>query len=115
MTRQKNPQLRDTHALFCSPNAVALGRFLQNPLAMIAALYRLEREILSWNLGLLEHFLTPEEKNEMVEQVMVDVTNQVMVDVDKNEIWLQAMTSFFALCNLYLGLDLGKLVLYRGH
>jgi hypothetical protein len=107
MTRQKNPQLRDTHALLCSPKAVALGRFLQNPLAMIAALCRLEREILSWNLGLLEHFLTPDEKNEMVEQVMVDV--------DKNEIWLQAMTSFLPLYNLYLGLDLGKLVLYRGH
>ena len=49
MTRQKNPQLCDTHALLCSPKVVALGRFLQNPLAMIAAVCRLEREILSWN------------------------------------------------------------------
>ncbi|KAL5707704.1 Transcription elongation factor spt6 [Ranunculus cassubicifolius] len=62
--------------------AVALGRYLQNPLAMIASLCGPEREILSWKLHPLEHFLTPDEKYEMVEQVMVDVTNQVGLDIN---------------------------------
>ncbi|TYH20612.1 hypothetical protein ES288_A05G444000v1 [Gossypium darwinii] len=47
--------------------AVALGRYLQNPLAMLSS---------------LDNFLTPDEKYEMIEQVMVDVTNQVGVDIN---------------------------------
>ncbi|WRX12759.1 Transcription elongation factor Spt6 [Theobroma cacao] len=62
--------------------AVALGRYLQNPLAMVAALCGVNREIVSWKLSSLEHFLTPDEKYEMIEQVMVDVTNQVGVDIN---------------------------------
>lgn len=62
--------------------AVALGRYLQNPLAMVATLCGDNREIVSWKLSPLDHFLTPDEKYEMIEQVMVDVTNQVGVDVN---------------------------------
>ncbi|RVW76552.1 Transcription elongation factor SPT6-like [Vitis vinifera] len=62
--------------------AVALGRFLQNPLAMIATLCGPGKEILSWKLGSLGYLLTPDEKYEMVEQVMVDVTNQVGIDIN---------------------------------
>ena len=78
--------------------AVALGRFLQNPLAMIAALCGSEREILSWNLGSLEHFLTPDESYEMVEQVMVDVTNQVGIDINlaASHDWLFAPLQFIS-------------------
>ena len=78
--------------------AVALGRFLQNPLAMIAALCGSEREILSWNLGSLEHFLTPDERYEMVEQVMVDVTNQVGIDINlaASHDWLFAPLQFIS-------------------
>jgi transcription elongation factor SPT6 len=43
--------------------AVALGRFLQNPLAMIATLCGPGKEILSWKLHTLEQFLTPDEKS----------------------------------------------------
>eukprot|EP00261_Vitis_vinifera_P032001 XP_019073244.1 PREDICTED: transcription elongation factor SPT6 homolog isoform X1 [Vitis vinifera] len=62
--------------------AVALGRFLQNPLAMIATLCGPGKEILSWKLGSLGYLLTPDEKYEMVEQMMVDVTNQVGIDIN---------------------------------
>ncbi|XP_058105794.1 transcription elongation factor SPT6 homolog [Magnolia sinica] len=62
--------------------AVALGRYLQNPLAMIATLCGPGREILSWKLNTLEHFLTPDEKYGVVEHVMIDATNQVGVDIN---------------------------------
>ncbi|KAL5977005.1 hypothetical protein ACLOJK_021343 [Asimina triloba] len=62
--------------------AVALGRYLQNPLAMIATLCGPGREILSWKLHMLEQFLTPDEKYEMVERLMIDATNQVGVDIN---------------------------------
>ncbi|KAG9156361.1 hypothetical protein Leryth_009224 [Lithospermum erythrorhizon] len=62
--------------------AVALGRYLQNPLAMVAALCGPGKEILSWKLSQLERFLTPDEKYDMIEQIMVDVTNQVGLDIN---------------------------------
>ncbi|KAM3411347.1 hypothetical protein ACQJBY_003159 [Aegilops geniculata] len=62
--------------------AVALGRYLQNPLAMVATLCGPGKEILSWKLHPLEQFLTPDEKYEVVEQVMVDATNQIGFDVN---------------------------------
>uniref|UniRef100_A0ACD5ZST6 Uncharacterized protein n=1 Tax=Avena sativa TaxID=4498 RepID=A0ACD5ZST6_AVESA len=62
--------------------AVALGRYLQNPLAMVATLCGPGKEILSWKLHTLQEFLTPEEKYEVVEQVMVDATNQIGFDVN---------------------------------
>ena len=62
--------------------AVALGRYLQNPLAMIATLCGPGKEILSWKLHALEQFLTPDEKYDIVEQVMVDATNQMGFDVN---------------------------------
>nr|GMC79287.1 transcription elongation factor SPT6 homolog [Ipomoea batatas] len=57
--------------------AVALGRYLQNPLAMVGTLCGPGREILSWKLSSMENFLTPDEKYGMIEQIMVDATNQV--------------------------------------
>ncbi|CAN8238192.1 unnamed protein product [Cochlearia groenlandica] len=62
--------------------AVALGRYLQNPLAMVATLCGPGREILSWKLHPLENFLQVDEKYGMVEQVMVDITNQVGIDIN---------------------------------
>lgn len=62
--------------------AVALGRYLQNPLAMVATLCGPGKEILSWKLSPMESFLTPDDKYGMVEQVMVDVTNQVGLDIN---------------------------------
>jgi transcription elongation factor SPT6 len=62
--------------------AVALGRYLQNPLAMVATLCGPGREILSWKLHPLENFLQLDEKYGMVEQVMVDITNQVGIDIN---------------------------------
>ncbi|KAJ1404514.1 YqgF/RNase H-like domain [Sesbania bispinosa] len=62
--------------------AVALGRYLQNPLAMVATLCGPRKEILSWKLSPLESFLNPDDKFGMVEQVMVDVTNQVGLDIN---------------------------------
>ncbi|MQL71470.1 hypothetical protein Taro_003793, partial [Colocasia esculenta] len=76
--------------------AVALARYLQNPLAMVATLCGPGREILSWKLCPLEHFLTPDEKYEMVEQIMVDITNQVGVDINlaASHEWLCAPLQF---------------------
>ncbi|KHG09405.1 Transcription elongation factor SPT6 [Gossypium arboreum] len=42
--------------------AVALGRYLQNPLAMVATLCGPGKEILSWKLNPMENFLTADEK-----------------------------------------------------
>lgn len=75
---------------------MALGRYLQSPLAMIATLCGAQKEIVSWKLHSLEHFLTPEEKYQMIEMVMVDVTNQVGVDINfavSND-WLFAPLQF---------------------
>lgn len=49
---------------------------------MVATLCGPGREILSWKLSPLDSFLTADEKYGMVEQVMVDVTNQVGLDVN---------------------------------
>ncbi|XP_073017502.1 transcription elongation factor SPT6 homolog isoform X1 [Primulina eburnea] len=78
--------------------AVALGRYLQNPLAMVATLCGPGREILSWKLHPFENFLTPDEKYGMVEQVMVDVTNQVGLDVNlaSSHEWLFAPLQFIS-------------------
>ncbi|WCJ28699.1 hypothetical protein M5689_010381 [Euphorbia peplus] len=76
--------------------AVALGRFIQNPLAMVATLCGPSREILSWKLSPLESFLNPDEKYAVIEQVMVDITNQVGVDINMacNHEWLFAPLQF---------------------
>ncbi|XP_031382982.1 transcription elongation factor SPT6 homolog [Punica granatum] len=78
--------------------AVALGRYLQNPLAMVATLCGPGREILSWKLNPLEGFLTPDEKYSMIEQIMVDVTNQVGLDVNLavSHEWLFAPLQFIS-------------------
>ncbi|XP_075639459.1 transcription elongation factor SPT6-like isoform X4 [Castanea sativa] len=78
--------------------AVALGRYLQNPLAMIATLCGPGREILSWKLSSLENFLNPDEKYGMIEQVLVDVTNQVGVDINLaiSHEWLFAPLQFIS-------------------
>ncbi|KDP29489.1 hypothetical protein JCGZ_19328 [Jatropha curcas] len=78
--------------------AAALGRYLQNPLAMVATLCGPAREILSWKLSPLENFLTPDEKYAMVEQVMVDVTNQVGLDINMatSHEWLFAPLQFIS-------------------
>ncbi|XP_021296325.1 transcription elongation factor SPT6 homolog [Herrania umbratica] len=78
--------------------AVALGRYLQNPLAMVATLCGPGKEILSWKLSPLENFLTADEKYGMVEQVLVDVTNQVGLDVNlaTSHEWLFAPLQFIS-------------------
>ncbi|XP_024981876.1 transcription elongation factor SPT6 homolog [Cynara cardunculus var. scolymus] len=78
--------------------AVSLGRYLQNPLAMAATLCGSGKEILSWKLSPLQSFITSDEKYGMVEQVMVDVTNQVGLDVNLavNHEWLFAPLQFIS-------------------
>ncbi|KAA3478359.1 transcription elongation factor SPT6-like [Gossypium australe] len=78
--------------------AVALGRYLQNPLAMVAALCGPEKEILSWKLNPMENFLTADEKYSIIEQVLVDVTNQVGLDVNlaASHEWLFAPLQFIS-------------------
>ncbi|KAB2026375.1 hypothetical protein ES319_D06G214500v1 [Gossypium barbadense] len=78
--------------------AVALGRYLQNPLAMVATLCGPEKEILSWKLNPMENFLTADEKYSMIEQVLVDVANQVGLDVNlaASHEWLFAPLQFIS-------------------
>ncbi|KAI3742191.1 hypothetical protein L1987_59871 [Smallanthus sonchifolius] len=78
--------------------AVGLGRYLQNPLSMVATLCGPAKEILSWKLTPLESFLTPDEKYSMVEQIMVDATNQVGLDVNLaiSHEWLFAPLQFIS-------------------
>nr|GFB34037.1 transcription elongation factor SPT6 homolog [Tanacetum cinerariifolium] len=78
--------------------AVALGRYLQNPLAMTATLCGPGKEILCWKLSPLDSFLTSNEKYSIFEQVMVDVANQVGLDVNLaiNHEWLFAPLQFIS-------------------
>ncbi|XP_047166736.1 transcription elongation factor SPT6-like [Vigna umbellata] len=76
--------------------AVALGRYLLNPLAMVATLCGEENEIVCWKVTPLEKFLTSDEKLKMIEWVMTDVTNQVGIDINlavRHE-WLLASLQF---------------------
>lgn len=57
--------------------AVALGRFLQNPVTMVASLCGPAKEILSLRLHPMQNCLTNEELYEAIERVMVTVINQV--------------------------------------
>ncbi|KAI5427478.1 Transcription elongation factor spt6, variant 3 [Lathyrus oleraceus] len=78
--------------------AVALGRFLQNPLAMVATLCGPRKEILSWKLTPWESFLNPDDKIGIVEQIMVDVTNQAGLDINLaiSHEWLFAPLQFIS-------------------
>ncbi|KAL5078321.1 hypothetical protein RYX36_017305 [Vicia faba] len=62
--------------------AVALGRYLLNPLAMVATLCGVNKEVSSWKLNPLERFLSTDEKMEMIEWIMIDITNQVGIDIN---------------------------------
>lgn len=57
--------------------AVALGRFLQNPVTMVSSLCGTMKEILSLRLHPMQNSLTNEELYETIERVMVTVVNQV--------------------------------------
>ena len=61
---------------------MVLGRYLQNPLVTVATLCGSKRGVLSWDICPHQEFLTPEEKYSVIEQVMLDVTNQVGVDIN---------------------------------
>ncbi|KOM43046.1 hypothetical protein LR48_Vigan05g065000 [Vigna angularis] len=76
--------------------AVALGRYLLNPLAMVATLCGEENEIVCWKVTPLEKFLTSDEKLKMIEWVMTDVTNQVGIDINLavRHDWLLASLQF---------------------
>jgi transcription elongation factor SPT6 len=78
--------------------AVALGRYLQNPLAMVATLCGPGKEILSWKLGSFDSFLTSDEKYAMIEQIMVEASNQVGVDVNlaSSHEWLFSYLQFIS-------------------
>ncbi|KAH9293044.1 hypothetical protein KI387_041751, partial [Taxus chinensis] len=78
--------------------AVALGRYLQNPVAMVATLCGPHREILSLKLHLLEHFLSKDDRYEAVEQVMITLTNQVGIDINLAAFheWMLAPLQFVA-------------------
>ncbi|PPS18321.1 hypothetical protein GOBAR_AA02241 [Gossypium barbadense] len=77
---------------------VALGRYLQNPLTMVATLCGSGKEILSWKLNPMENFLTADEKYGMIEQVLVDVTNQVGLNANlaASHEWLFAPLQFIS-------------------
>lgn len=77
---------------------MALGRYLLNPLAMIATLCGVKKEVVSWKLYPQEKFLPSDEKLEMIEWVMTDITNQVGIDINlaiRHE-WLLAPLQFIS-------------------
>jgi len=75
---------------------VALGRYLLNPLAMVATICGVKNEIVSWKVTPLEKFLTSDEKLRIIEWVMTDVTNQVGIDINLavRHDWLLAPLQF---------------------
>ncbi|KAJ7556307.1 hypothetical protein O6H91_05G078100 [Diphasiastrum complanatum] len=78
--------------------AVALGRYLQNPLALVSSLFGPSRDILSLKLHISQNSLVPEELYEMLECVMITVTNQVGLDVNValSHEWLLAPLQFIS-------------------
>ncbi|KAM5562342.1 hypothetical protein ABKV19_017524 [Rosa sericea] len=79
-------------------HTLAIGRYHQNPLALVATLCGPGREILKWNLCRSENFLTPDEGYAMIVQVMVDVTNQVGLNINLagSHEWLFAPLQFIS-------------------
>ena len=77
---------------------MALGRYLLNPLAMVATLCGGNKEVLSWKLDPLERFLSSDEKMEMIEWIMIDITNQVGIDINlgSRHDWLLAPLQFIS-------------------
>lgn len=63
--------------------AVGLGRYLQNPVAMLASLCGPEMDILSVKFHSLQSFLSNEELYDVIERVVVTVTNQVGLDINR--------------------------------
>ncbi|KAK9725955.1 hypothetical protein RND81_05G180000 [Saponaria officinalis] len=65
---------------------------------MVASLCGREKEILSWKLNPSESFLDADEKYVMVEQIMVDITNQVGIDLNlaANHEWLFSPLQFIS-------------------
>lgn len=63
---------------------------------MVATLCEMKNEIVSWKLNTLEKFLTSDEKLEIIEWVMTDVTNQVGIDINLaiRHDWLLAPLQF---------------------
>src|SRR4051812_32273059 len=49
---------------------------------MVATLCGVNKEVLSWKLNPLETFLSSDEKMEMIEWIMIDITNQVGIDIN---------------------------------
>lgn len=100
LEKMRDPLLLKSSSVFPGivKRAVALGRNLQNPLSMVATLCGPGKEILSWKLSPLESFISPDEKYGMIEQVMVDVTNQVGLDVNlaASHEWLFAPLQFIS-------------------
>ncbi|KAJ7545245.1 hypothetical protein O6H91_09G112200 [Diphasiastrum complanatum] len=78
--------------------AIALGRYVQNPLAMVSCLCGPEREILSLKLHHLQLFVNRDDLYESLEQVMITITNQVCVDVNlaASHEWLFAPLQFIS-------------------
>lgn len=78
--------------------AVALGRFFQNPVAMIASLCGPAKEVLSLHLHPMQSSLNSEEVYEAIERVMVTVTNQVGIDINlaASHDWLFSPLQFIA-------------------
>lgn len=77
---------------------MALGRYLLNPLAMVATLCGVNKEVVSWKLNSnpLEKFLSSDEKMEIIEWIMIDITNQVGIDINLaiRHDWLLAPLQF---------------------
>jgi len=78
--------------------AVAVGRFFQNPIAMVASLCGSAKEVLSLCLHPMQSILNSEEVYEAIEYVMGMVTNQVGIDINlaASNDWLFAPLQFIA-------------------
>lgn len=78
--------------------AVAVGRFFQNPIAMVASLCGSAKEVLSLRLHPMQSILKSEEVYEAIEYVMGMVTNQVGIDINlaASNDWLFAPLQFIA-------------------
>jgi transcription elongation factor SPT6 len=78
--------------------AVAVGRFFQNPIAMVASLCGSAKEVLSLRLHPMQSILNSEEVYEAIEYVMWMVTNQVGIDINlaASNDWLFAPLQFIA-------------------
>lgn len=81
VTKTSDIEFKDQNILF--KLAVALGRYLQDPLLAFSQLCNADNDILSFKYHQLQEYLTKDELKQTIECEFINFTNQVGVDLNR--------------------------------